>query len=508
MWTTTGTDLLMAVVITPAVIAALAFVFGAGAPRRFGQAGALTAAAGFLASVVLAVQSGRGATVALPGAEFGVDRLSAVLLLLIFGVSAIVQAFAVRYLAGDPRQPWFVAGAGLLTAASAGLATAATLVSLAFSWTLAGLALCLLLGTYWHLPAARDGVRRTATAFVIGDLALWAAVIAATASWGTVDLRDLDRIDGPLVAVLGLLVVLAALSRSAQVPFHRWLPATLAAPTPVSALLHAGVVNAGGILLIRMAPLAADDLARALTIGAGAATMLYGAAIMLVKPDVKGALAHSTTAQMGFMILTCGLGLWAAAVIHLVAHGFYKATLFLSSGSAVASSRRHEALPPPVQLGRRQMPANLLGAVAVPTVALAAALAVVPAASGRHASELALLAFAWVTGGAATWGWLRRRPGWGATVRAAAFLTPAAVAYVAIITAVGDFLAPAMPAESLTAATVWAITLVALALLGTLAAIRLAPGAESLRRAVYTSALTAGHIPTPPSSALLTGGRS
>ena len=134
----------MAVVIAPAVVAALAFVFGARAPRRFGQAGALTAGAGFLASVALTVQSGRGATLALPGAEFGVDRLSAVLLLLIFGVSAIVQAFAVRYLAGDPRQPWFVAGAGLLTSASAGLATASTLVSLALCWTLAGLALCLL----------------------------------------------------------------------------------------------------------------------------------------------------------------------------------------------------------------------------------------------------------------------------------------------------------------------------------------------------------------------------
>ena len=161
-------------------------------------------------------------------------------------------------------------------------------------------------------------------------------MLAATATRGNVDLRAGGSFDGPLVPVLGVLVVLAALSRSAQVPFHRWLPATLAAPTPVSALLHAGVVNAGGILIIRMAPLATDDLARALTIVAGAATMAYGAAVMIVKPDVKGALAHSTTAQMGFMILTCGLGLWAAAVIHLVAHGFYKATLFLSSGSAVA----------------------------------------------------------------------------------------------------------------------------------------------------------------------------
>ena len=154
--------------------------------------------------------------------------------------------------------------------------------------------------------------------------------------------------------MLGILVVVAALSRSAQFPFHRWLPATLAAPTPVSALLHAGVVNAGGILLIRLAPLSRREVAQALTIAAGAATMVYGATIMLVKPDVKGALAHSTTAQMGFMILTCGLGLWAAAVIHLVAHGFYKSTLFLSSGSAVAAPPRGERCRPPPVLSRSQ----------------------------------------------------------------------------------------------------------------------------------------------------------
>lgn len=509
MLTTVMNGLPGALVIVPAVIAALALVFGTRVPSILGKAGAVAAGVGFLGAAVLAVALGSGReSVAVAGADFTADRLSAVLLLLIFGVSAIVQAFAVRYLAGDPRQGWFVAGAGLLTAASAGLAMAGTLITLAACWTLAGVALCLLLGTYWHLPAARDGVRRTAIAFLIGDLALWIAVIAATATWGDIDLRAEGTFEGPLVPVLGVLVVLAALSRSAQVPFHRWLPATLAAPTPVSALLHAGVVNAGGILIIRMAPLATDDLARALTIGAGAATMAYGAAIMLVKPDVKGALAHSTTAQMGFMILTCGLGLWAAAVIHLVAHGFYKATLFLSSGSAVAAHRRSESVPGAPALSRTQTAINLAAAVAIPAAALAAALAVVPQGSGSHASEQALLVFAWVTGAALTWGWLRRRPGLGAVVRAAAFLVPAAIAYVAVITAVGGYLEPAMPAGGLPAAAVWIATTVGLLVLAALAAIRLAPGAEELRRTVYASALTAGHIPTPTSTALLTGDRS
>jgi NADH:ubiquinone oxidoreductase subunit 5 (subunit L)/multisubunit Na+/H+ antiporter MnhA subunit len=506
MWTSES-GLLVAMLTAPALVAASAFLFGQHAPRRFGQAGAITAAAGFLGAVALAFGAGSGRDISayLLGGEFDADRLAAVLLLLVFGVSAIVQAFAVRYLTGDPRAPWFFGGAGLLTAASAGLTSAATLLTLAVCWTVAGVALALLLGTYWDLPAARDGVRRTVTAFVVGDLALWAAVIAATATWGRIDLRT-GALSGPIMPVLGILVVVAALSRSAQIPFHRWLPATLAAPTPVSALLHAGVVNAGGILLIRMAPLGSDDLARALTILAGAATMAYGAAIMLVKPDIKGALAHSTTAQMGFMILTCGLGLWAAAVIHLVAHGFYKATLFLSSGSAIAGRRRHEGLPPTLQQTRGQILTNGAAALALPAAALAAALAVVPPAPGDHAAEHALLIFAWVTGAAVTWGWLQRRPGLAGALTGAAFLIPAAIAYVAIINGLGGFLAPALPASTLPVTAVWLITAGAAVALGALALARWAPGAEGLRRAVYTGALTAGHIPSRQSSApVMTG---
>src|SRR4029079_4545440 len=119
-----------------------------------------------------------------------------------------------------------------------------------------------------------------------------------------------------LAPVIAVLIVVAALSRSAQIPFHRWLPATLAAPTPVSALLHAGVVNGGGVLLVKLSVLSTPPAA-GIVIAAGTASMAYGAVLMLVKPDIKGALAYSTMAQMGFMMLTCGLGLWAAAVIHL-----------------------------------------------------------------------------------------------------------------------------------------------------------------------------------------------
>jgi NAD(P)H-quinone oxidoreductase subunit 5 len=368
-------------------------------------------------------------------------------------------------------------------------------------------ALCLLLATYWRLPSARDGVRRTAVAFLIGDLALWSAVGLIAASRGTVDLRALqaEQLSGPIVALAACLVVVAALSRSAQIPFHRWLPATLAAPTPVSALLHAGVVNAGGVLLIKLSPLAtAVGLAQALTIVAGIATLAYGAVVMLVKPDVKGALAYSTMAQMGFMILTCGLGLWAAAVFHLVAHGFYKATLFLSSGSAIAYRRRVRALPPAAPRTRGAIPALLL-----PAGALALALTVVPMGPGDHTAEWALLLFAWVTGATATKGWLTRRPGAGGVFTAAAFLLPANLGYVWLVAAVSGFLAPSLPAPALPTTATWLITGSALAILGGLAAAVRAAGAGRLRRALYARALNAGHIAAPPSSlpTRLTGAR-
>lgn len=505
---------LSALVVGPLLVGVGAFSAGRRAPRLVGRIGAVTAGIGFLAVVGLAFPVTRGHVVqaTVGPLELAADRLAVVLLLLVFGVSATVQAFAVRYLAGDRRAAWFTGGAGLLTAASAGLMTAETLVGLAFFWTMAGVALCLLLGIYRELPAARDGVRRTIVAFAVGDLALWTAVALASAAWGSIDLRAVEHghFSGPLVPVLAVLIVTAALSRSAQIPFHRWLPATLTAPTPVSALLHAGVVNAGGILLIRLAPLAADDLARLLAMAAGAATMAYGAVVTLVKPDVKGALVHSTTAQMGFMILTCGLGLWAAAVIHLFAHGFYKSTLFLSSGSAIAHHRRARSVPEAVAPGTGGRALRAIAAAVIPAAALFAAVAIVAMRPGEHAAEQALLIFAWVTGAAAMQGWLRRRPGFGGAVSGALLLMPAAIAYVAIINAVSAFLEPALPPGTLSASAVWLIAGAALLTLGVLAVLLRAPAARRVQSALYAHALTAGHIPVRLSSSdvVLTGARS
>lgn len=502
---------LSALVVGPLLVGLGAFGVGRRSPRVVGLIGAATAGIAFLVVLAMAVPVAQGEVIraTVGPLELAADRLAVVLLLLVFGVSTTVQAFAVRYLAGDRRAAWFTGGASLLTAASAGLMTAETLVALAVFWTAAGVALCLLLSIYPDIPAARDGVRRTVIAFAVGDLALWTAVALATTTWGRIDLRAVEhsQFSGPLVPVIAVLIVIAALSRSAQIPFHRWLPATLTAPTPVSALLHAGVVNAGGILLVRLAPLAADDLARLLAIVAGAATMIYGAVVMLVKPDVKGALVHSTTAQMGFMILTCGLGLWAAAVIHLFAHGFYKSTLFLSSGSAIAQHRRARLVPAVDQPGKLGRALRGIASAGVPAAALLVALALVPMPAGEHAAEQALLIFAWVTGAAAMQGWLRRRPGMGGVASGALLLIPAAVAYVAIINAVSAFIDPALPAATMSAGAVWLIAGAALAVMAGLAAFLRLPAAGRLHRALYANALTAGHISVRPTSsaAVMTG---
>ena len=148
-------------------------------------------------------------------------------------------------------------------------------------------------------------------------------------------------IGGRLVAAIGMLYVLGAMTKSAQFPFHSWLPDTMEAPTPVSALMHAGIINAGGFLVIRLSPLIAlSHSALGLLALVGAFTALFGGLVMLTQTSIKRALAFSTIAQMGFMMLQCGLGAFSAALLHIVAHSLYKAHAFLACGSVLDGAAR------------------------------------------------------------------------------------------------------------------------------------------------------------------------
>ncbi|WP_343709300.1 proton-conducting transporter membrane subunit [Mycobacterium sp.] len=502
----------IAVLVLPLAAAAVTAVTRGRDPRLTGQLGAGATGVGFVLSVALAVRvaghsevsavltNGAGALVV----GVSVDRLTVVLLLLVYVIGTVAQAFAVRYLHGDPRAGWFSVSACLLTAVTGAMVTSTTLVGMAACWTVGGVALCLLLSTYSHVPAARLGVTRTVTALVIGDFALWGAVAMVTARVGTVELRELGAaLQGQSAVFIGAaaaLVVVAALSRSAQIPFHRWLPATLAAPTPVSALLHAGVVNGGGMLLVRNGFLVGQSgFAMVLAAVAGGLTAVYGTAAMLAKPDVKGALVYSTTAQMGFMMLTCGVGLYGAAVFHLVAHGMYKATLFLNSGAAVARRAHASRWAPAPEITARTRFGLLAAALLLPALALTAALLIVPQSAAEHGSGAVLLVFGWATAAAATAGWLRRRHSPFALITVSATLVAAAAGYRVLVAGFTGFIDPALPPTTAPQVAVWAVVIAAVAL-AVLAVLRKTPTGGrvgSLHRSVYVAALSAGHVSVP-----------
>ena len=199
----------------------------------------------------------------------------------------------------------------------------------AIGWTVSGLAVAGLVG-HAGTPTARSAARRVAGRLLLGDAALWSGVGLLLAGGVTTraDLAAVGWLAPALLAVAGVV-------RSALVPAWRWLPLTAEAPSPVSALLHAGVVNGMGLLAVLWWPVFAGAPGVLLALVAvGGATAVLGTAAMRVRPDVKGKLASSTSAQMGYMTVQVGLGLPAFAMLHLIGHGFYKAWLFLRAGGA------------------------------------------------------------------------------------------------------------------------------------------------------------------------------
>jgi NAD(P)H-quinone oxidoreductase subunit 5 len=291
------------------------------------------------------------------------DRTSATLALLITSLGFCVLRFSARYLQGDARHAQFLRRVSLTLAAVTTLCLAGDLVVLAAAWVAMSL---LLHGLLVHYPERPPAQRAAKTKFVFSRLAevcLVAAVVLLHARLGTLALPELFARaavapEGTLL-LPSLFLVGCALFKSAQFPFHAWLPDTMETPTPVSALMHAGIINAGGFLMIRLSPIiGASSAALNALVVAGTITAVFGALVMLTQPSVKRSLAYSTIAQMGFMLLECGLGLFGLALIHLLAHSVYKAHAFLRAGSAVTAVPR--ALVP---LQTRAIVAGSLSAV-------------------------------------------------------------------------------------------------------------------------------------------------
>ncbi|MCA0375542.1 MAG: NADH-quinone oxidoreductase subunit L [Gemmatimonadetes bacterium] len=281
------------------------------------------------------------------------DALVLVMLALVTFIAVVIHSYARRYLDGQAAaarfERWFLA----TIAATSLLVTAGDLRLLAVAWTLSSLSLHQLLTFFSDRQPAQVAAHKKFLLSRLADVAIYTAVALLGRAFGSYDLSVINAQASALANLpatahaAGYLLVAGVALRSAQLPFHGWLIQVMEAPTPVSALLHAGVVNIGGYLLLRLASLveALPGMELALVL-VGGSTAVLAALVTMTRVSIKVALAWSTAAQMGFMLLECGLGAWELALLHIVAHSCYKAYAFLGSGGVVATHVQRQLAAP------------------------------------------------------------------------------------------------------------------------------------------------------------------
>jgi NADH-quinone oxidoreductase subunit L len=277
--------------------------------------------------------------------DFGLqlDALSMCFVLLITGVGALIHIYSIGYMKGDSGRRRFFAYLNLFVAAMLLLVLADNYLGLYMGWEGVGLASYLLIGFWSYKPSAATAAKKAFVVNRVGDMGLAIALMALFASLGSVTFDTVftsvpAMSQGTLTAV-GLLLLLGACGKSAQVPLQSWLGDAMEGPTPVSALIHAAtMVTAGVYLIVRSGPIFnAAPGAQTAVVTVGAVTLLFGAIVGCAKDDIKKALAASTMSQIGYMVLAAGLGPagYAVAIMHLLTHGFFKAGLFLGAGSVM-----------------------------------------------------------------------------------------------------------------------------------------------------------------------------
>lgn len=275
--------------------------------------------------------------------DFGIllDPLSLSFVLLITGVGSLIHIYSIGYMSHDENRRKFFAYLNLFIASMLLLVLGDNFVALYIGWEGVGLASYLLIGFWQHKPSAAVAAKKAFVMNRVGDIGMTVAIMIIFATFGSVSFADVfgsvDSANSGTVTAIGLLLLLGACAKSAQVPLQAWLLDAMEGPTPVSALIHAAtMVTAGVYLVTRANPIFdASPTAQLVVTIVGAVTLLVGAIIGCAKDDIKKALAGSTMSQIGYMILAAGLGPigYAAAIAHLIAHGFFKAGLFLGAGS-------------------------------------------------------------------------------------------------------------------------------------------------------------------------------
>lgn len=286
---------------------------------------------------------------------FSIDTLSVVMLLVVTVVASMVQIYSVGYMHGDPRYPRYYAYHSLFAAAMLALVISNNILLMFMSWELVGLTSYFLIGFWFEKPSAMRAAKKAFLVTRVGDVGFLAGLILLYLQTGSLNLfgesgmfENLNRIQGfvhvgpwmiPLAAMAGLLLFCGAVGKSAQFPLHVWLPDAMEGPTPVSALIHAATMVAAGVFLVaRMYPVFLNDTSHiALNVVAyvGAFTALFAATIGIAQNDIKRVLAYSTISQLGYMIMALGVFGYVAAMFHLMTHAFFKAQLFLGSGSVI-----------------------------------------------------------------------------------------------------------------------------------------------------------------------------
>ena len=272
-----------------------------------------------------------------------VDDLSVVMLGLVTFVALLVQVYSLGYMRGDRRFGWYFAAHALFAAAMLALVLADNLLFLYLAWELVGLGSYLLIGFWWERRSAAEAAKKAFVTTRIGDVGLLIGIILLYRATGTFDIATIFHvasaggIGDPTLSAAAALIFLGAMGKSAQFPFHVWLPDAMEGPTPVSALIHAATMVAAGVFLVaRMLPLfeLAPGVLTAVAI-IGLITFVLAGTLAMVMTDIKRILAYSTVSHLGLMMLTLGAGALAAAIFHLLAHGVSKALLFLGAGSVM-----------------------------------------------------------------------------------------------------------------------------------------------------------------------------
>lgn len=284
------------------------------------------------------------------------NELSAILVPYVAILGLVIRKYSTKYMWDEPGYKRFFILLNFIFSAIYLLVMSNNLIILTIAWQLMSISLYLLISFNVESKSAIKNGGWTMLVHKLADLFFIIAVILTYKTFGSFDLTELSQkwlemsklgpIDNPMIYVIGFLFLFAAMMKSAIMPFHLWLPYTSEAPTPVSALMHAGVVNVGGILLNKMAfLLLLTPAVLNVAFVMGLITAIFASILMLAVSDIKRSLGYSTVGQMGYMIMEVGLGAFSLAIYHLMVHGIFKASLFLESGSLINQARKDPNIP-------------------------------------------------------------------------------------------------------------------------------------------------------------------